>query len=91
MTIGDLTFTQTCGACPEQYDVYRGAEQVGYVRLRFGGLSAECPDACGEQVYYHEFPDDLKGRFEDDDEREKFLAACAAAIEARAGQAENRA
>ena len=32
---------QTCGACPEQYDVYEGDEEVGYMRLRHGHFHAE--------------------------------------------------
>lgn len=87
MTIGELKFVLTCEACPEQYDVYRGADQVGYVRLRHGGLSVDCPDAAGEQVYYHEFPDHLKGSFEDDGERSRFLEACAERITAWAAWA----
>ena len=31
----NLKFIQTCVGCPEQYDVYDGKEQVGYVRLRW--------------------------------------------------------
>ena len=33
-----LIFEQTCAAYPEQYDVWKGDEQVGYVRLRHGHL-----------------------------------------------------
>lgn len=37
MLINELDFRQTCGACPEQYDVYdMSNKQVGYVRLRWG-------------------------------------------------------
>jgi hypothetical protein len=46
-----LRLVQTCGACPEQYDVFDGERQVGYLRLRYGRFTAECPDAGGELVY----------------------------------------
>lgn len=42
---------QTCGACPEQYDVYAGDEQVAYFRLRHGSFYAAVPDHGGEVVY----------------------------------------
>ena len=28
----------TCGACPEQYDVYKDGVEVGYMRLRHGSF-----------------------------------------------------
>jgi hypothetical protein len=34
--IGGLDFVLTCSACPEQMDVYRLGQQVGYLRLRHG-------------------------------------------------------
>ena len=38
-----LKLIQTCGACPEQYDVYNEEGiQVGYLRLRWGHFSAQC-------------------------------------------------
>lgn len=44
---------QTCGACPEQYDVFdeETDEEVGYLRLRHGFFSARYPGVNGEQVY----------------------------------------
>lgn len=42
---------QTCGACPEQYDVFFEGEQVAYLRLRHGRFYAECPDVGGKRVY----------------------------------------
>lgn len=33
---------QTCGACPEQYDVYRGDIAVARFRVRHGHFSADC-------------------------------------------------
>ena len=43
---------QTCGACPEQYDVFdENDEIVGYLRLRHGGFRADYPGCGGETVY----------------------------------------
>lgn len=46
-----LRLVKTCDACPEQYDVFDGTQQVGYIRLRHGTMRVECPDAGGETVY----------------------------------------
>jgi hypothetical protein len=73
-----LKLVQTCGACPEQYNVLRGDEQVGYLRLRHGEFYAACPDSGGQIVYQAEPRGD--GTFEDD-ERDAYLAAALTAIE----------
>lgn len=58
---------KTCGACPEQYDVYHGKEKVGYLRLRHGYFTATYPDVGGELVYeaetigYGEFDENERG------------------------------
>ena len=75
-----LNFVRTCGACPEQYDVFDGEEQVGYVRLRWGNLTVECPDCGGEYVYDYSFSDGFKGCFENDTERKHFLGEIEKAI-----------
>lgn len=47
-----LKLVCTCGACPEQYDVYDANDkQVGYLRLRHGHFRADYPDCGGETVY----------------------------------------
>ena len=56
----------TCSACPEQYDVYKGANQVGYLRLRHGSFRAEYPDCGGKEVYY---ANTGYGDFENDKDR----------------------
>lgn len=78
MKIQGLEFEKTCTACPEQYDVFLEGEQVGYVRLRWGHLTVDCPDVNGVQVYSacpvgH-------GEFEDNEEREHYLSEVATAI-----------
>jgi hypothetical protein len=63
-----LTFICTCIACPEQYNVFKDEKQVGYVRLRHGGLRVDSPDYLGEEIYYTEYgDDDYCGEFSDED------------------------
>jgi len=45
-----LTLVQTCGACPEQYDVFRGDEQVAYLRLRHGFFRVDLGECGGEII-----------------------------------------
>lgn len=78
--IGDLQFVKTCGACPEQYDVFLEDDQVAYVRLRWGGLRVDMPDCGGERVYSHAFDDGLKGCFDSYEERTKYLTEIANVI-----------
>lgn len=73
-----LRLVLTCGACPEQYDVYDGDRQVGYIRLRHGALRVDCPDTGGETVY--EATPEGDGSFEPH-ERDYYLRFCVAAIE----------
>lgn len=74
-------FLNTCYASPEQYDVYRkNGESCGYIRLRWGSLSAEYPCIGGKTIYSYSFPDNYKGIFEDDTEREYHLTKIAEAF-----------
>lgn len=73
-----MTLVRTCFACPEQYDARLDGEQVGYLRLRHGRFSVECPDVDGCLVYSaHPMGD---GIFDSDDERDYFLRHAVAAI-----------
>jgi hypothetical protein len=49
----DIELTQTCYACPEQYDALLSGEVVGYLRLRHGYFSVRCPGPEGEEVYFN--------------------------------------
>lgn len=47
--IMDCAVNNTCGACPEQYDVFnQDGTQIGYIRLRHGCMTASYPDVGGE-------------------------------------------
>lgn len=86
MRIRGLDFVQTCCACPEQYDVYRLGHEVGYVRLRFGTLTAYVPNfnfVPEQLVYKHEFDDEWLGAFHDEEERQRYLEEIADAIHER--------
>ena len=72
-----IELVQTCTACPEQYDAKLNGEQVGYLRLRHGGFTVECPDCGGDLVYEASPLGD--GSFQDD-ERGAYLSSAVAAI-----------
>lgn len=81
MIIQKLNFVETCGACPEQYDVFKGGRQVGYVRLRWGTVTCDFPDCRGDTIYSHSFENDgWKGCFDGPEERETYLNRIATAI-----------
>lgn len=79
--IGRYRLICTCGACPEQYDVYDDTTQrkVGYLRLRHGSFRADIDDCGGDTVYEAETAGD--GIF-DDDERMPQLTAAINALDA---------
>jgi len=78
--IGGLDFVLTCSACPEQMDVYRLGQQVGYLRLRHGHFTVEYKD-CGEELLLEGNPHG-DGDF-DDDERLEWLTKAAEVINKR--------
>ena len=74
-----MNVVQTCGACPEQYDVFDNGRRVGYMRLRHGSFTVDCPDACGLCVLSgHPVGDGIFA----EDEREYWLGKGLEAIEA---------
>lgn len=78
--IDGLLFHKTCDMCPEQYDVYKGTKQVGYVRLRWGNLTVDFPDALDKLIYHKKFNEECKGCFNDDNERMTYLKKIAKCI-----------
>ena len=66
-----------CSACPEAYDAFIDNVMVGYLRLRHGKFTVECPDSGGERVFLA-FPKG-DGIF-DADERDHYLNAAIEAI-----------
>ena len=86
MYIGKYTLKQTCGACPEQYDVYDGEKQVAYFRLRHGNFRVDVPD-CGGETVYTAFTS-CDGIFEED-ERSHYLHKAVRAVEDYYKQLEN--
>jgi hypothetical protein len=74
-----IRLEMTCGACPEQYDAFdETGKQVGYLRLRHGSFTVECPDVGGTEVYSAN--PDGNGIFTAA-EREFYLTAAKSAIE----------
>lgn len=80
MDLFGIELVQTCGECPEQYDAYRGDEQVAYLRLRHGEFTVYYRRAFEELIFQAEPLGD--GKFEDD-EREAYLVAAVGAIKLR--------
>ena len=76
----ELRFEKTSSACPEQYDVFKGSKQVGYIRLRHGVLSCRYPNTHGEIIYAHQFEDEWKGYFENEEERTFYINECKNAL-----------
>jgi hypothetical protein len=71
----------TCFACPEQYDVFLGDKQIGYLRLRWSHFTADYPDVDGECVYEATIGDSgWDGRFKNDEQRYRYLNAAVAAL-----------
>jgi hypothetical protein len=73
---------RTCDACPEQYDVYFDGRKIGYLRLRWGGFTAQHPGP-GGMVVFEASPRGY-GIFEDG-EREDYLKSAVSALLARDG------
>jgi hypothetical protein len=76
MNILGYTLEKTCNACPEQYDVYLGDEQVGYLRLRHGWFYAAVPDAGGDIIFESEPRGD--GIFDAEERNEELTKAVTA-------------
>lgn len=51
-----IRLVKTCDACPEQYDAFVGEVQVGYLRLRHGRFTVQCPDSTG-QLWLESYPE----------------------------------
>jgi len=79
LKINGYELFQTCGACPEQYNVLKDGVQVAYLRLRHGEFRADVPDVYGETIYESS---EMKGDgiFEYD-ERDRFLQEAINAID----------
>lgn len=68
---------RTCGACPEQYEVFLDGSLIGDLRLRHGYFSARYPDFMGDIVYGSNPKGD--GVFYPE-ERDQYLQAAVAAL-----------
>ena len=68
-----LTVMLTCRVVPEQYEVTRNGVPSGYIRVRWGGMSVDYPDAGGEDLY--EGSVDGFGGFSDHERESRLLLA----------------
>lgn len=68
---------QTCGACPEQYDVYdEEGNQVGYLRLRWGYFYAQCYVSPEHHPIVYESDTIGEGSFDDSERTHHLNLAC---------------
>lgn len=76
--IGRYRLVCTCGACPEQYDVFDEVtkKQVGYLRLRHGHFRADLDHCGGDTVYESDTRGD--GIFDDDERMPELINAITA-------------
>lgn len=72
----NVELTQTCGACPEQYDMFLNGKEIGYFRLRHGHFYAQYLPT--EEIVFSADPKG-DGMFEDD-ERDLYLKKAIKAI-----------
>lgn len=72
---GDITFIQTCLACPEMYDVYKGETKVGWLRLRYSTLRFKLYDKDKTILYKKLIGDesDMIGQFKNEADRMYYL------------------
>lgn len=66
-----IILKKTCSWAPEQYDAFIGETQVGFLHLRHGKFTVECPSCDGELVF--SACNEWGGRFFDHD-REFYLS-----------------
>lgn len=84
--IDGLNFICIGYACPEQYDVYQADSKdiCGYVKIRWGRVRCDYPDAGGETIYQKQIGEDnLQGCFDSHEERMFYLTEIAKAINAK--------
>jgi hypothetical protein len=74
--IGEFKFEVTCIACPEQYDIFKDGNLVGYARLRHGRFSVRMPNSQGKVVFT-----DLINDFQSRNQRIEYLEKAANAIQ----------
>jgi hypothetical protein len=46
-----LRLVETCGGCPEQYDLFAEDKQIGYLRLRHGMYTVSSPHSSGTEIH----------------------------------------
>lgn len=89
--IDGYRFVCTLPSCPEQYDVWLGTELVGYVRLRFGSLTAQVQFASDDEmfhstlgaiVYQRDMSERWLGEFENAEQRLLYLTEIRDALHA---------
>lgn len=68
-----VTVTLTCRVVPEQYEITKDGVASGYIRVRWGGMSVDYPEAGDEELYDGSV--DGFGGFTDHEREAKLLLA----------------
>jgi len=68
-----LTVKRPCRSLPEQYEITKDGALSGYMRVRWGGMSVDYPDAGDEELYDGSV--DGFGGFTDHEREAKMLLA----------------
>jgi len=71
MDINGYKLVCTCDCCPEQYDVFKDGEQVGYIRYRCGFFQVDTPSCMKTNL----IGEDRGGEFESAIESEWLIEA----------------
>ena len=84
INIMGLAFVQTCYEHPEQYSVWHGNREVGYIRLRWGKLRADWTGGKWiDREIYHKEDMEPEGHFDSGTERMYHLTEIAKIIKDR--------
>ncbi|MEE8737909.1 MAG: hypothetical protein SOI66_03240 [Bifidobacterium sp.] len=78
-----FVLTMTSPASPEQYDVFLGLSQVGYLRFRHGHFWVHYPDVKGKRVYTAKLSEDFDhGAFSKEERDTQLTLALDAIVDA---------
>ena len=51
LSVHGLRMERTCSAAPEQYEIFRGTEAAGYIRVRWSRFTVDYPSAGDEALF----------------------------------------
>ncbi|KRA41681.1 hypothetical protein [Devosia sp. Root635] len=51
LSVSGLRMERTCSAAPEQYEIFRGDDAAGYIRVRWSRFTVDYPSA-GDEILF---------------------------------------